>query len=215
MWGLPPLYEQDFQRPKGLLPPPTFDSQHGTSWSKSEFIHQTSFFYSYIMITDTSLHPISCLILKMVVSQCRRHGIFHPPALTLCFSDLCPQLENMFSLLDCLASSPSGLSRSLEQAPSHSNISAVAQLKVLNKSGCFPGLNPADWGPPPNPHIVNGNKEKERTVKSGRNSVYGAPQPSCPLELPMKSCHGQSCDLLELQWCLPDGWCSSIDRTYG
>lgn len=39
--------------------------------------------------------------------------------------------------------------------------------------------NPIGQGTPPNPHSVEGNKEKERTVKSGRNSVYGAPEHSC------------------------------------
>lgn len=80
----------------------------------------------------------------------------------------------------------------------HSNISAVARVKALNKSGCFPGLDRGGWGTPPNPDIVNRNEEKERTVKSSRNSVYGAPESSCSLELPMKGCHGQSCDLLKL-----------------
>lgn len=36
---------------------------------------------------------------------------------------------------------------------------------------------------PSNPHFAEGKKEKERTVKSGRNSVYRAPEHSCLLAM--------------------------------
>lgn len=60
----------------------------------------------------------------------------------------------------------------------------MALIKSLDVSGRFPAQTLR--GTTPNPHFVEGNKEKERTVKSGRNSVYGAPEHSCLLELAME-----------------------------
>lgn len=86
-------------------------------WINSSNLH----FYSCIMNTYRRQQPtpVSCLILMVVSQALPAAGTStHPLCCYGCFSVLGPQLENVFSFLDHLASSPSGLSRSLEQSPS-------------------------------------------------------------------------------------------------
>lgn len=59
-------------------------------------------------------------------------------------------------------------------------------------------LKPYRYGATPNPNFVERNKEKERTIKSGRNSVYGAPEHRCQVELAtVDHVRGKSSDALQ------------------
>lgn len=82
---------------------------------------------------------------------------------------------------------PPRLNRSLEQFPCSSlrNIYKVAPLESVKESECFPTQNLyINAHPASLIHILlKEDKEKERTVKSGRNSVYGAQEHSCLLKL--------------------------------
>lgn len=68
--------------------------------------------------------------------------------------------------------------------------------QIIGQHGMLSSVNPTADVTPPNPLSVEGNKKKERTVKSDRNSVYGAPERSCLLELLMEvhvTCKATSC----------------------
>lgn len=74
-------------------------------------------------------------------------GVFHTPALTLwMFFRVVPMagknvlLIGLFGFLTTWVVQVSGTVSPFAQ----SNISVVAQLKAVNKSGCFPAPNPAD-----------------------------------------------------------------------
>lgn len=108
-------------------------------------------------------------------------GVFQPPALTIWMFSLAvyPQLEYFFSFWIVKVTETIWL----EVNPLYLHCGTNQITEFL---GMLSSLSPICYGTPPNPHFVEGNKEKERTVKSGRNSVYGAPEHSCLLELVME-----------------------------
>lgn len=104
-----------------------------------------------------------------------------------CFHEHCAHSWNTSSLfLDHVAHLPPGLNRLLEQFR-YWSITYICKVfgtvEMNGRVGTLSSSNPIGQGTPLNPHFVEGNKEKERTVKSGRNPVYGAPEHSCFLEL--------------------------------
>lgn len=151
--------------------------------SRGQSVHM----HSWIYMWKNTVSHLPALLVRLVASVYKDGGsaswnwvagIFQPPALTTwMFSQAeCPQLDYFYFLfLDCVAHLSPGQSSSqtVWLLVSRSYLQSATD-QIIGQRGMLSSFE--------------GNKKKERTVKSDRNSVYGAPERSCLLELVMEVC---------------------------